>query len=95
MEAAACGLPMVLSDIRGCREVETDEEHLLLVPPHDSASLSGAVDRLLENPDLRLRLGSAARERALEHFDQREVATTSLRTYAAVARLKGLSWPSA
>ena len=80
MEAAACGLPMVLSDIRGCREVGTHEKHVLLVPPEDSTSLAEAVDRLLENPDLRRRLGSEARERALEHFDQREVAVTSLRT---------------
>ena len=92
MEAAACGLPMVLSDIRGCREVGTHGEHLLLTPPGDPRALTAALDRLLTEPGLRTRLGAAARRRAGEHFDQRAVARVSLETYAAVARAKGLPW---
>ncbi len=41
MEAAACGLPMVLSDIRGCREIGTDGEHLLLASPTRLEGLDG------------------------------------------------------
>ena len=48
MEAAACGLPMVLSDIRGCREIGTHDEHLLLVPPRDAGPWPTAVERLLD-----------------------------------------------
>lgn len=81
MEAAACGTPMVLTDIRGCREIGTPEEHLLLVPVNDPQSLAYAVARLLDDAPLRSRLGSAARERALAHFDQRMVAQRSLSTY--------------
>ena len=92
MEAAAGGLPMVLSDIRGCREVGADGEHLLLTPPGDARALTAALDRLLTEPGLRARLGAAARRRAVEHFDQRAVARVSLETYAAVARAKGLPW---
>ena len=84
MEAGACGLPMVLSDIRGCREVGTDGEHLLLAAPGDAAAIADAVARLLDDPDLRARLAGAARERASAEFDQRAVAVQSLRTYAAV-----------
>lgn len=94
MEAAACGLPMVLSDIRGCREVGEDGTHLLLAPPRDPAALTAALTRLLDDPALRERLGAAARERALTSFDQRAVAAASLRTYAAVAARKGLPWPA-
>ncbi|WP_035910970.1 glycosyltransferase family 4 protein [Knoellia sinensis] len=95
MEAAACGLPMVLSDIRGCREVGTHGEHLLLVRPADPDALTEAVRTLLEDQPLRERLGTSARTRALQHFDQREVAATSLRIYETVAEEKGMTWTSA
>ncbi|MFD8481645.1 glycosyltransferase [Kitasatospora sp. NPDC059673] len=92
MEAAASGLPMVLSDIRGCREIGTHDQHLLLAPAADAAALTRALDRLLTEPHLRTRLATAARRRALEQFDQRTVARISLETYAAVARRRGLPW---
>ena len=90
MEAAACGRPLVLTDIRGCREVGTDGEHLLLVPVRDGAALASGVARMLDDPALRERLGANARERAASAFDQRAVAAISLQTYAEVARRKGL-----
>ncbi len=92
MEAAASGLPLLLSDIRGCREIGTHDRHLLLAPAADAAALTAALDRLLTEPGLRTRLGAAARRRALERFDQRAVAQVSLETYAAVARRRGLRW---
>lgn len=92
MEASACGRPMVLTDIRGCREIGTDDEHLLLVPPGDGPALARAIERLIEKADLRARLGAAARERALTAFDQRAVARQSLTAYAEVAQRKGLAW---
>jgi len=84
MEAAACGAAMVLTDIRGCREIGDHGVHLLLSPPQDGAALTRAVARLLGDPDLRNRLGAAARDRAAQEFDQRTVARTSLATYALI-----------
>lgn len=92
MEAAACGRPMVLSDIRGCREIGGDDRELLLAPPADADALTAAVDRLLTDAALRERLGAAARARAAVAFDQRAVAAASLRTYAVVARRRRLGW---
>jgi glycosyltransferase involved in cell wall biosynthesis len=92
MEAAACAVASVLSDIRGCREIGANEREVLLVPPGDAAALTSAVERLLLDAPLRLRLASRARERALARFDQRAVARASLEAYAAVARRKGLNW---
>ncbi|MGH8893755.1 MAG: glycosyltransferase family 4 protein [Actinomycetes bacterium] len=92
MEAAASGLPMVLTDIRGCRELGMHGEHLLLVPPRDEEALAAAVGGLLDDAGLRERLGSRARERAHQQYDQRMVARRSLETYVAVARRRGLPW---
>ena len=92
MEAAACGCALVLSDIRGCREVGRHGEHLLLVPPRDSKALTAAVRGLIADQARRASLAHAGRERATERFDQRAVAQASIETYAAVARRKRLSW---
>ncbi len=92
MEAAACGNAMVLSDIRGCREIGAPENELLLVPPGDAVALTDAVSRLLIDDELRRRLALAAQQRAAEEFDQRAVAAISIATYRAVARRRGLGW---
>lgn len=89
MEAAACGLPMVLSDIRGCREIGTDGEHLLLAPAGDGQALATGIDRLIADRGLRARLAGAARARAGLEFDQRQVASRSLSTYAVAGRRAG------
>lgn len=92
MEAAACGRAMVLTDIRGCREVGTHDEHLLLVPRSDPVALADALASLAVDAARRRRLGSAAARRASEVFDQRVVAQVSLDTYGAVARRRGHPW---
>jgi glycosyltransferase involved in cell wall biosynthesis len=92
MEAAACARAMVLTDIRGCREIGVHERELLLVPVRDARALTAALQRLIDDPTLRERLGAAAAERALSAFDQRAVAQRSLDTYAAVAHQRGLGW---
>lgn len=89
MEAAACARAMVLTDIRGCREIGTDGVHVILVAPRDADSLIAGVTRLLDDADLRVRLGSAARDRAMTTFDQRGVAAVSLETYQAVQSRRG------
>lgn len=94
MEAAACGRAMVLTDIRGCREVGRHERELLMVPPRDAPALTATLSRVLADPALRNRLGEAARQRALEAFDQRRVAQASIDTYRVVAARRGLTgWP--
>ena len=95
MEAAACRTAMVLSDIRGCREVGDHEVHLLLAPARDADRLAEEVGRLVADADLRARLAAAVGERARQEFDQRAVAARSLETYAAVARRRGLGWTRA
>ncbi len=88
MEAAACGLPLVLTNIRGSREIGTDDREVLFVPAADSHALAAAIGRLVADTDLRTRLGKSAEQRARAVFDQRRVAHCSLATYRDVAAVK-------
>jgi glycosyltransferase involved in cell wall biosynthesis len=82
MEAAASGLPIVATDIRGCREVVQDGRTGLLVPVGDAAALAAAIDRLAGDAALRRRMGDAAADKAVDEFDQRDVIARTLETYA-------------
>lgn len=81
IEAAACGLPVVTTDVPGCREVVTDGEDGLLVPAKQADGLANAIFKLSEDPALRLRLGQAARRKALLRFDERTVVKQTLDVY--------------
>jgi glycosyltransferase involved in cell wall biosynthesis len=81
IEAAACGLPLVATDVPGCREVVTDGVDGLLVPVRDSGALASAIERLCEDPALRKRLGDAARQKALAEFDERIVLEQTIAVY--------------
>lgn len=86
IEAAACGLALVTTDVPGCREVVTDEIDGLRVPARDARALANAIRRLAFSDDLRARLGQAARGKALAEFDERIVID---RTRAVIAELLG------
>jgi glycosyltransferase involved in cell wall biosynthesis len=81
IEAAACALPLVTCDVPGCREVVSDGVDGLLVPPRDALALAQAIGRLLESSEMRVRLGQAARRKALERFDEQIVIASTLAVY--------------
>jgi glycosyltransferase involved in cell wall biosynthesis len=89
MEASAMGLPVVATDVRGCREVVDPGVTGALVPVEDPRALAGAL-RAMGDEDTRVRLGAAARARAQREFDEQRVVETVLETYRAVARRKGV-----
>ena len=68
MEAQLCGLPAVTTDAGGAGEVVVDGETGFVVPVGDEASFAAALQRLLEDPELRRRMGEAGRRRMLEEF---------------------------
>jgi len=82
MEAAACARPLILTDIRGCREIGSHDESVWLIPPGDAPALVEAIAHLLKSPAKRERLAAAVAARALATFDQRAIAAESLRTYS-------------
>jgi glycosyltransferase involved in cell wall biosynthesis len=93
MEAAAMGLPVVATDIRGCREVVDHETTGLLVPVRDAPALRGAIARLALDDARRTRLGEAARRKAAADFDQRRVIDRTLAVYEALLTRAGREVP--
>jgi glycosyltransferase involved in cell wall biosynthesis len=65
-EYMAMGRGIVASRLEQIGEILADGDTALLVPPADEAALAGAIVRLIDDADLRARLGAAARRRALE-----------------------------
>jgi glycosyltransferase involved in cell wall biosynthesis len=84
IEAGACALPLVTTDVPGCREVVTDGVDGLLVPAKDATALAGAIVRLQVDVALRARLGAAARAKALAEFDERIVIERTMGVYREV-----------
>ena len=82
IEAAACALPLVTTNVPGCREVVTDGIDGLLVPVRDAGALANAIARLQDDPALARKLGEAARTKALAMFDERIVIRLTRAVYA-------------
>jgi glycosyltransferase involved in cell wall biosynthesis/ribosomal protein S18 acetylase RimI-like enzyme len=93
IEAASMGLPLVLTDIRGCREIVRDGVEGMLVPVRDPRALANALERLLADEPLRRKLGDDARARALERFDERRVCNTLIAGYQLSLARKGIRAP--
>ena len=90
IEAAACALPLITTDMPGCRDVVTDGVDGLIVPPANADALCTAIARLLDAPELARTLGLAARARALAEFDERIVIRRTLETYGEVLHDPGI-----
>jgi glycosyltransferase involved in cell wall biosynthesis len=80
-EAMAHGRPVVASSVGGLRDAVEDGVTGLLVPPRDPAALRGALVRLLEDAELRERLGAAARDRARRLFSWRAATAATIAAY--------------
>ena len=68
LQAMLCGLPVVTTPVGSILEAAQHERTGLIVEAQQSAPLRLAIQRLLDDPDLRQRLGGAARQHVSEHF---------------------------
>ncbi len=84
-------LPLVVTDVRGCREVVEDGENGFVVPPRDPSALVKAIRRLGDDPELRRHMGDASGRLARWSFDERRVVDLVLATYDDIAQQKHLS----
>jgi len=81
IEAASCGLPIVTTDTPGCRDIVRHEENGLLVPVRSVAELADALQRLIENPELRRAMGVRGREIAVNEFAVEKVVAETMAVY--------------
>jgi glycosyltransferase involved in cell wall biosynthesis len=81
MEAAASAVPVVATDIRGCRQAVDHGVTGLLVPVHDAEALAAAIGELAGDASRRGAMGRAARAKAEAQFDDRVVVETTLAVY--------------
>jgi len=81
IEAAACGRPIVTSDVPGCREVVRHGENGLLVPARDAGALAEALKDLLLNPNIRSEMGSRGRIIAEKEFSMDQVISQTFAVY--------------
>jgi len=82
LEAAASGKPIVATDVPGCRDIVSEGENGLLVPPRQAVPLADALDRLIHDDGLRRAMGARGRERAVAEFSVEIVAAKTLQLYS-------------
>ena len=83
LEAAACGRPVITTDVPGCRAAIEDGKTGLLVPPRDSSSLADKIEYLLGNKELLKKMGNAGRKLAEENFSLDKVVSAHLKIYSS------------
>lgn len=74
LEAMAAALPIVATDVPGCRDLIRDRETGLLVTPRSAEALARGLDALLADPSLARQLGTASREWVTKHADVQDWA---------------------
>jgi len=84
LEASAMTLPVVASNIRGCREAVLDGQTGLLVPPRDHRALAQAIAQLIEDPARARAMGAAGRAHVQASFDEALVVDRLIKFYREV-----------
>jgi glycosyltransferase involved in cell wall biosynthesis len=81
LEAAACGLAIVTTDVPGCRDVVTNGVNGWLVPVKNADALANALETLITNSELRSKMGNAGRQIAMNDFGTAKVNKETLEVY--------------
>jgi len=81
LEAAACGKPIISTNVPGCKEIVRHEINGLLIPPKDEVALAEAIRRLLDNPDFAAQLGKNGREIVQNEFSESLVVEKTFEVY--------------
>ncbi len=89
LEAAACGKPLVATDMPGCREIVRPGENGFLVTPGDVSNLATALEKLLVDRQLRVEFGSNGRHMVEKYFSDKKVISD---TFTVYRELLGDKW---
>ena len=82
IEAAASGLPLVATDVPGCREIVRHRHNGLLIPPHDPGALAAAIQQLMLDPVERAQMGQRSRAIAHDEFSAELVHSETIKVYS-------------
>lgn len=86
LEACAAGRAIVTTDHPGCREAVRDGENGILVPAKDVEATAKAIEKILQDPALRLSMGARSRTLAEERFDIRLIAQQTCDLYKQILK---------
>lgn len=81
LESAACSRPIVTTNTSGCKEVVKDGVNGFLVPVRNVELLAKALESLLLNPTLRIKMGEVGRERVIKEFSNEIIINETLGIY--------------
>ncbi len=95
IEAGAMAVPVIATDIPGCRDVVVDGVTGTLVPPRDAKRLADALLQYIHDPDRAARHGQAGRQRAIEVFQPEAIFAATLAEYVRLLQTIGISVPDA
>lgn len=84
IEAASCGLPIITTDIPGCREIVKDGENGILVPPKSPEALANAIQGLIFDKTLRQQFGANGRKRVEKELSISHVIEQTLSLYQSI-----------
>jgi glycosyltransferase involved in cell wall biosynthesis len=94
IEAAAMRVPVVATRIPGCVDAVQDGLTGILVPPHDASALANAIDRYIQDPELRRSHGAQGRERVLRDFRPEPIWEFIFGEYSRLLELCGIRLPA-
>lgn len=84
LEAAACGLPIVATDVPGCREIVKHGVNGLLVPVRTADELAAAINQLINNPERCKEMGSRGKDLVEKEFSSNIVIDKTLMLYKSL-----------
>ncbi len=81
LEAMSCGRPVVGTAGGGTKEYLSHDESGFIVEPKDARAIADAINKLIEDPELRKQMSAKARERTLQYFQRQEIARQTVELY--------------
>jgi len=86
VEASACGIPIVASDVGGLPEIVSNDKTGFLVPPKNPEAIACKLELLINKPDLRTKMGIAARQLVLKKYDWQQNALQMEKLYKQIIK---------
>jgi glycosyltransferase involved in cell wall biosynthesis len=81
LEAAACGRPLIATDVPGCRDIARNGVNAFLAPLDDTEALADAIDALASDDALRRRFGQASRDLVEQEFSGARIGRSLVNLY--------------